>query len=73
MLESPNLQFVEVVALYTRTYRAHICNLLATIIYFYVRSYHAKSKDHGAPEEDVVQQCPAPNPPASLDHDNGHL
>jgi hypothetical protein len=36
-------------------------------------TYHAQSEDHTAPEQNVVQQCPALHPLASLHHDYWHL
>ena len=36
-------------------------------------TYHAQPEDHAAPEQDIVQQSPLPDPWRPLDHDNGHL
>jgi len=37
------------------------------------KSYHRQPKDHGAPEEHVVEKGATPDPLRALDHDNRHL
>lgn len=36
-------------------------------------TYHAQSQNHTTPEQDIIEQRSTPDPPASLNHDNGHL